>query len=157
MDGTNGYRGRGAVVAGLAIALTLGVAGVSSGGNGGGSGTSKCQGESVDFRGTNGSDLIVGSPEADVIDSGPGDDKVRARDGDDIVCGGEGDNNLNGGGKRDQISGNRATTRSVAGVGTTASVRVQRYVGAAATTAFAAVLLERTAPTPAAAGVARTK
>lgn len=60
---------------------------------------------SHDVLGTDGDDVLVGTPDIDTIDARGGNDIVYGRDSDDVIFGGAGNDRLIGGGGNDTIHG----------------------------------------------------
>ncbi len=67
--------------------------------------------------GTNGDDLILGTPFPDRIDGGVGNDTIDARGGDDLIDGGPGDDHIVGGAGNDTIIGGTGHDVIFAGAG----------------------------------------
>lgn len=67
--------------------------------------------------GTNGDDLILGTPFPDRIDGGSGNDNIDARGGDDLIDGGPGDDHIIGGAGNDTIVGGLGHDVIFAGAG----------------------------------------
>ncbi len=65
----------------------------------------RCQGEPATIIGTDGDDILQGTPGRDVIWGGEGDDTIRAGAGDDVVCGGPGDDKIYGEAGKDILAG----------------------------------------------------
>jgi hypothetical protein len=63
----------------------------------------RCNGQLITKRGTEGPDVIVGTSGRDVIAALGGDDRVSAGPGDDVVCLGAGNDALNGGAGNDLL------------------------------------------------------
>jgi Ca2+-binding RTX toxin-like protein len=64
-----------------------------------------CDGRVASIGGTDGHDLITGTPGADVIAAGSGRDTVDGRGGNDVICGGPGRDTLIGGRGADALHG----------------------------------------------------
>lgn len=62
-------------------------------------------GHACTVRGTDGPDVLTGTPRADVICAGAGDDRVSGLGGDDVLVGGDGDDTLLGGAGHDLLQG----------------------------------------------------
>ncbi|MDX1691312.1 MAG: peptidoglycan DD-metalloendopeptidase family protein [Acidimicrobiia bacterium] len=82
-----------------------------------------CAGERVTIQGTDGDDLIIGTPARDVIHAGDGDDRVFAGYGDDVVCGGNGSDTLLGGWDDDHLIGGTDTTALAISWGDTSALQ----------------------------------
>jgi len=85
-------------------------AGPGSSGNGGANGNPNpsnplCKGRPVTIEGTNGDDVIMGTPDADVIHGFRGNDMIFGMGGDDTICGGIGQDYIEGGAGNDNICG----------------------------------------------------
>lgn len=65
----------------------------------------ECAGRPVTLVGTEGDDLLRGTPGPDVILGLGGDDRIEGRGGDDVLCGGKGADRLEGGAGDDQLFG----------------------------------------------------
>jgi hypothetical protein len=88
--------------------------------------TPTCRGVEATIVGTDGRDVINGTPGDDVIVAGAGSDLVRGKGGNDIICGGAGRDRLIGGagddvlvgeGGRDRLLGNRGDDELIGGGG----------------------------------------
>ena len=75
------------------------------GGGGGQSAKTTCRGVEATIVGTNGKDVIAGTPDRDVIQASFGADVIRGRGGRDLICGAEGDDRLKGNGAGDTLIG----------------------------------------------------
>ncbi len=64
-----------------------------------------CLGQTATIAGTDGDDLLLGTPGRDVIQAGPGDDTVFGDSGGDLICGGPGTDLLRGGRNNDTVLG----------------------------------------------------
>jgi glucose/arabinose dehydrogenase len=64
-----------------------------------------CAGIRATIVGTDGSDVLRGSPRRDVIAGLAGNDRVSALAGNDLICGGRGSDTLRGGAGRDRLAG----------------------------------------------------
>ncbi len=71
----------------------------------------RCHGHLATIVGTNGDDLLRGTPHRDVIWGGPGNDVIYGGLGDDIICGGAGNDVIHGGRGNDWIDGGPGTDR----------------------------------------------
>lgn len=71
----------------------------------------------VKIVGTDGNDIIAGSPSADIIDALGGDDTVIGREGDDVIYGRSGNDRLVGGDGDDIIFGHEGNDQIFAGAG----------------------------------------
>lgn len=67
--------------------------------------------------GTEGDDILIGTPQHDVLDAGGGDDIVYGREGDDIIYGGAGNDHLIGGDGDDVIFGGSGNDVIIGGAG----------------------------------------
>ena len=67
--------------------------------------------------GTDGPDVLEGTPERDFICGGAGDDVIFGLGGDDVLLGGEGDDTVNGGAGNDVIAGEGGADRLRGGPG----------------------------------------
>ena len=65
----------------------------------------RCQGVVINVIGTNGPELLTGSPTADGILAGGGNDTLQGRGGNDGLCGEAGNDRLEGGPGRDHMDG----------------------------------------------------
>lgn len=65
----------------------------------------KCQGKDATIVGSEGRDVLTGTPQADVITALGGNDKVVAGRGNDIVCAGDGNDTVSGGAGKDKLNG----------------------------------------------------
>ena len=70
-----------------------------------------CHGLEATILGTDGDDVIVGTPERDVIIAFAGNDVIRGKGGSDVICAGSGDDRVFGGGGHDAIFGGRGDDR----------------------------------------------
>ncbi len=107
--------GRGLVVAALAAlfaVLALGAGETPSSDNG-----PKCHGRTPDIVGTDGNDVLRGTPERDVIYGGKGDDEIFGSLGNDLLCGGPGDDVIHGGRGNDEVYGEGGTDRVIGDLG----------------------------------------
>jgi len=87
----------------------------------------RCHGRQAEIVGTDGDDLIRGTPERDVIQAGKGDDVIFSSLGNDLICGGPGTDEMHGGrgndevfgdaGDEDQVNGNLGDDKIVGGPG----------------------------------------
>ncbi len=87
----------------------------------------RCHGRKAEIVGTDGDDVLRGTPERDVIVGGPGDDVIFSSLGNDLICGGPGTDRMQGGrgndevygdaGDEDQVSGNLGDDKIVGGPG----------------------------------------
>ena len=62
-----------------------------------------CFGLLPNVMGTNGDDLLIGTPDDDIIAGRGGDDIIYGMDGEDLICGGSGDDEIFGGRERDIV------------------------------------------------------
>jgi Ca2+-binding RTX toxin-like protein len=77
----------------------------------------RCHGRQAEIVGTDGDDVLHGTPERDVIWGGPGDDEIRSSLGNDLVCGGGGDDVLHGGRGNDEVDGGPGTDQVIGDLG----------------------------------------
>jgi Ca2+-binding RTX toxin-like protein len=87
----------------------------------------RCQGRQAEIVGTDGDDVLRGTPERDVIWGGLGDDVIFSGLGNDLICGGPGTDRMQGGrgndvvdggaGDEDQVSGNLGDDKVLGGPG----------------------------------------
>jgi Ca2+-binding RTX toxin-like protein len=87
----------------------------------------RCHGRQAEIVGTDGDDLLRGTPERDVIWGGLGDDVIFSSLGNDLICGGPGTDRMQGGrgndevygdaGDEDQVSGNLGDDKILGGPG----------------------------------------
>jgi Ca2+-binding RTX toxin-like protein len=77
----------------------------------------RCHGRQAEIVGTDGDDVLHGTPERDVIWGGPGDDEIRSSLGNDLVCGGAGDDVIHGGRGNDEVDGGPGTDRVIGDLG----------------------------------------
>jgi Ca2+-binding RTX toxin-like protein len=75
----------------------------------------RCHGRQAEIVGTDGDDVIRGTPERDVIAGGKGDDVIFASLGNDLVCGGPGTDQLHGGRGNDEVYGDAGDEDQVSG------------------------------------------
>jgi Ca2+-binding RTX toxin-like protein len=66
-------------------------------------------------QGTDGDDLIVGTPGPDVILGGGGRDRINGKSGNDVLCGEDGDDKLVGGAGNDALRGGEGNDRLTGG------------------------------------------
>lgn len=76
-----------------------------------------CAGQAATIIGTNGPDILRGTPGADVIVGNAGDDQIFGAGGNDIICGNAGADLMQGGDGRDLIIGGFGPDRLVGGNG----------------------------------------
>ncbi len=69
------------------------------------------------IRGTDGNDILIGTPEDDRIDGGKGDDIINAGEGDNRIKGGKGDDVITSGAGDDRIDGGKGDDTIDAGDG----------------------------------------
>jgi predicted extracellular nuclease/2',3'-cyclic-nucleotide 2'-phosphodiesterase (5'-nucleotidase family)/Ca2+-binding RTX toxin-like protein len=67
--------------------------------------------------GTDGDDVIVGTPLADTLDGGDGDDDISGLAGADVLAGGDGDDTLDGGDGDDVLDGGEGDDTLIGGAG----------------------------------------
>jgi Ca2+-binding RTX toxin-like protein len=87
----------------------------------------RCHGREAEIVGTDGDDVIRGTPERDVVWAGNGDDVVFSSLGNDLICGGPGTDEMHGGrgndevdggsGEGDQVNGNLGDDKILGGAG----------------------------------------
>jgi Ca2+-binding RTX toxin-like protein len=77
----------------------------------------RCAGQLVTDAGTDGPDVITGTPEIDVIAALGGNDTVFGLGGEDVVCGGLGNDRLVGGAGKDRLLGEAGKDRMIGGGG----------------------------------------
>jgi Ca2+-binding RTX toxin-like protein len=65
----------------------------------------RCHGREADIVGTDGNDVLQGTPERDVIWGGNGDDLIYGSLGNDLICGGAGADQIHGGRGNDEVDG----------------------------------------------------
>jgi len=65
----------------------------------------RCHGREADIVGTDGNDILQGTPERDVIWGGNGDDLIYGSLGNDLICGGAGADQIHGGRGNDEVDG----------------------------------------------------
>jgi Ca2+-binding RTX toxin-like protein len=104
-------RGLGAAAAVLAAVVFVGAAPADE------EEVPRCHGRQAEVVGTDGPDVLRGTPERDVIWGGPGDDELFSSLGNDLVCGGGGDDLVHGGRGNDEVDGGGGTDRVVGDLG----------------------------------------
>jgi Ca2+-binding RTX toxin-like protein len=77
----------------------------------------RCHGRRAEIVGTDGNDLLRGTPERDVIFAGGGEDEIFGSLGNDLLCGGPGDDLVHGGRGNDEVDGGPGTDRAVGDLG----------------------------------------
>jgi Ca2+-binding RTX toxin-like protein len=77
----------------------------------------RCHGRTPDIVGTEGPDVLRGTPERDVIWGGGGDDEILGSLGNDLLCGGPGNDLIHGGRGNDEVDGEGGTDRVVGDLG----------------------------------------
>lgn len=77
----------------------------------------RCHGRRAEIVGTDGNDVLRGTPERDVIFGGVGDDEILGSLGNDLLCGGAGDDLVQGGRGNDELDGGNGTDRVVGDLG----------------------------------------
>lgn len=77
----------------------------------------RCHGRQAEIIGTDGDDVLHGTPERDVIWGGPGDDDLHSSLGNDLVCGAGGDDVIHGGRGNDEVDGGPGTDRVIGDLG----------------------------------------
>ena len=65
----------------------------------------RCHGRQAEIIGTEGPDVLHGTPERDVIWGGGGDDRIYGSLGNDLICGGPGADSIHGGRGNDEVDG----------------------------------------------------
>jgi Ca2+-binding RTX toxin-like protein len=90
-------------------------------------GVERCHGRQAEIVGSDGDDVLRGTPERDVIWGGEGDDVIFSSLGNDLICGGPGTDQMHGGrgndevdggaGEEDQVSGNLGDDKIIGGPG----------------------------------------
>jgi hypothetical protein len=65
----------------------------------------ECAGFQVTIAGSNGDDVLMGTPDFDVIHGRAGNDMIDGTGGDDLICAGTGDDNIRGGDGADTLLG----------------------------------------------------
>ena len=65
----------------------------------------RCHGRRAEIVGSDGNDVIRGTPERDVIAGGKGDDVIFGSLGNDLICGGPGTDEMHGGRGNDEVDG----------------------------------------------------
>jgi Ca2+-binding RTX toxin-like protein len=79
--------------------------------------TPRCHGRRAKIVGTEGPDVIHGTPSRDVIWGGGGDDEILGSLGNDLLCGGAGDDLIHGGRGNDTVDGGAGTDRAIGDLG----------------------------------------
>jgi Ca2+-binding RTX toxin-like protein len=79
--------------------------------------TPRCGGQLATIIGTDGDDVLHGTPERDVIWGGRGDDVIHGAGGNDVICGGPGDDVIYGERGNDRIFGGPGEDRLYGGHG----------------------------------------
>jgi Ca2+-binding RTX toxin-like protein len=77
----------------------------------------RCHGRTPEIVGTEGDDVLHGTPSRDVIWGGGGDDEILGSLGNDLLCGGPGDDLIHGGRGNDVIDGGAGTDRVIGDLG----------------------------------------
>jgi len=77
----------------------------------------RCHGRRATIVGTEGTDVLRGTPGRDVIWGGGGDDEAFGSLGNDLVCGGPGDDLVHGGRGNDVVDGGPGTDRVIGDLG----------------------------------------
>jgi Ca2+-binding RTX toxin-like protein len=77
----------------------------------------RCHGRTPDIVGTDGPDVLRGTPERDVIWGGRGDDELTGSLGNDLLCGGPGNDLIHGGRGNDEVDGEGGTDRAIGDLG----------------------------------------
>jgi Ca2+-binding RTX toxin-like protein len=104
-------RGLGAAAAVLAAVVFLGAAPAEE------EDVPRCHGRQAKIVGTDGPDVLHGTPERDVILGGGGDDEILGSLGNDLLCGGVGDDLIHGGRGNDEVDGGAGTDRVIGDLG----------------------------------------
>jgi Ca2+-binding RTX toxin-like protein len=104
-------RGLGAAAAVLAVVVFVGAAPVEE------EDVERCHGRRAEIVGTDGNDVLRGTPERDVIFGGGGDDEILGSLGNDLLCGGIGSDLIHGGRGNDELDGGNDTDRVVGDLG----------------------------------------
>jgi Ca2+-binding RTX toxin-like protein len=98
------------LIAGVALlAAALAFVGAAPGGEAGK--VARCHGRRATIVGTEGPDVLHGTPGRDVIWGGGGDDTIEGALGNDLICGGPGNDLIHGGRGNDTIDGGPGTDR----------------------------------------------
>jgi len=79
--------------------------------------TPRCHGRRATIAGTDGPDVLHGTPSRDVIWGGGGDDEIFGSLGNDLLCGGPGDDLIHGGRGNDVVDGGPGTDRVIGDLG----------------------------------------
>jgi RTX calcium-binding nonapeptide repeat (4 copies) len=77
----------------------------------------QCQGRVADIAGSDGDDVLTGTPDADVIAGRGGADMIDGGGGADRVCGDDGNDQVAGGGGRDRVAGGGGNDRLIGASG----------------------------------------
>jgi Ca2+-binding RTX toxin-like protein len=77
----------------------------------------RCHGRRAEIVGTDGPDVLHGTPERDVIYGGAGEDEIFGSLGNDLLCGGLGDDLIHGGRGNDVVDGGAGTDRVIGDLG----------------------------------------
>jgi Ca2+-binding RTX toxin-like protein len=77
----------------------------------------RCHGRRATIVGTEGNDVLHGTPGRDVIWGGGGDDQIEGALGNDLICGGPGDDLIHGGRGNDVVDGGAGTDSVVGDLG----------------------------------------
>jgi Ca2+-binding RTX toxin-like protein len=75
----------------------------------------RCHGRQAEIVGTEGDDVLRGTPERDVIWGGGGDDLIYGSLGNDLICGGPGSDQIHGGRGNDEVDGGKGDGDQVNG------------------------------------------
>lgn len=75
----------------------------------------RCHGRQAEIVGTDGDDVLRGTPERDVIVGGLGDDVIYSSLGNDLICGGPGTDRMHGGRGNDEVDGGAGDEDQVSG------------------------------------------
>lgn len=111
-----GGRKTSSLVAALAL-IGLGSGAVAVAAPDAGSKAPRCHGKVATIVGTDGDDVLRGTPKRDVIWGGPGEDVILGGLGSDTICGGAGDDRIYGRRGNDLINGGAGTDRVYGGLG----------------------------------------
>jgi Ca2+-binding RTX toxin-like protein len=77
----------------------------------------RCHGRRAEIVGTDGNDLLRGTPERDVIFGGGGEDEILGSLGNDLLCGSLGNDLIHGGRGNDEVDGGAGTDRAIGDLG----------------------------------------
>jgi len=105
--------GRGLALAGAALAAAVFIAAAPAEEED----VQRCHGRRAEIVGTDGNDVLRGTPSRDVIWGGGGDDEILGSLGNDLLCGSLGDDFIHGGRGNDDADGGAGTDRVVGDLG----------------------------------------